>query len=150
MHWSRFAPKLVQLPNTNYPGGTTHLTGQDVWLTDTKIDTKTATEQNWQHYKYVKRFHQRQCRKAKRDNWKGFISDSYTQKSASLLSKIVQRKINTNSIGHMKLANGSLATDTKYILKTLVDERFPATLPRILPLPPEQPNCTLSHGKLTN
>ena len=47
MHWSRFTPKLVQLPNTNYPGGTTHLTGQDVWLTDTKINTKTATEQNW-------------------------------------------------------------------------------------------------------
>ena len=57
-------------------------------------------------------------------SWKTFASGSNSQKSAALLSKIVQKKINYNTIGHIKLANGHVTTDTKTTLEALVDEHF--------------------------
>ena len=59
---------------------------------------KNPTDYNQTLFKRARRSHQRQCRKARRESWKQFVSGSNSQKNAALLSKIVQHKINTKSI----------------------------------------------------
>ena len=86
---------------------------------------KRPTELNKHNYNTARRAHQRLCRKTKRESWKNFVSSSNTQKSAALLSRVVQKKINVNSIGQIKLPNGILSSTTKSALETLVDEHFP-------------------------
>ena len=86
---------------------------------------KRPTEQNKRLFNLARRSHQRQCRKVRRESWKNFVSGSNTQKSAALLSKIVQKRINSTSIGHLKLADGSTTTTTRATLEALVDEHFP-------------------------
>ena len=86
---------------------------------------KNPTDQNQHFFKRARRSHQRQCRKAKRDCWKQFVSGSNSQKNAALLSKIVQHKTNTNSIGYLKLPDGSTTTTVGASLEALVDQHFP-------------------------
>ena len=50
---------------------------------------KNPTEDNQTLFKRARRSHQRQCKKAKRESWKEFVSGSNSQKNAALLSKIV-------------------------------------------------------------
>ena len=86
---------------------------------------KNPTEHNQTLFKRARRSHQRQCRKSKRESWKQFVSGSNSQKNAALLSKIVQHKINTNSIGYLKLPDGSTTTSIGASLEALVDQHFP-------------------------
>ena len=86
---------------------------------------KNPTDYNHTLFKRARRSHQRQCRKAKRVSWKHFVSGSNSQKNAALLSKIVQHKINTNSIGYLKLPDGSTTTSIGASLEALVDQHFP-------------------------
>ena len=104
---------------------------------------KRPTEENKTLFNQARRSHQRQCRKARRESWKTFVSGSNTQKSAALLSKIVQKKFNSNTIGHMKLPDGSSTSSTKATLETLVDEHFPGNSVIEPPLPPLSPAITL-------
>ena len=85
----------------------------------------------------ARRSHQRQCRGARREGWKQFVSGSNSQKNAALLSKIVQHKINSNSIGYLKLSDGSTTTSIGASLEALVDQHFPdnSTLGPPPPLP---------------
>ena len=99
---------------------------------------KYPTENNWRQFQTARRAHWRSCKKANRENWKSFISGSNSQKSATLLSKIVQKKTNSISIGHVKKPDGSLTTSTKDTLTVLTDEHFPAntTNPPTIPSSP--------------
>ena len=101
---------------------------------------KNPTELNHTLFKRARRSHQRQCKKAKRESWKQFVSGSNSQKNAALLSKIVQHKINSNSIGHLTLSDGSTTTSIGASLEALVNEHFPDNSthgpPPLLPLPP--------------
>ena len=104
---------------------------------------KRPTELNKKLFNRARRFHQRQCRKARRESWKNFVSGSNTQKSASLLSKIVQKKFNSNSIGYMKLPDGTVTSSTIATLETLVNEHFPGNSANMAPLPPPSPPISL-------
>ena len=112
------------------------------------------TELNQTLFKRARRSHQRQCRKAKRESWKQFVSGSNSHKNAALLSKIVQHKINTNSIGYLRLPDGSTTATTEASLEALVDQHFPGNStqgppPLPCPLPPHSPSWT-SPGLMTN
>ena len=96
---------------------------------------KNPTDHNHTLFKRARRSHQRQCRKAKRVSWKHLVSGSNSQKNAALLSKIVQHKINTNSIGYLKLPDGSTTTSIGASLEALVDQHFPDNSTQG-PLPP--------------
>ena len=105
---------------------------------------KNPTEHNRTQFKRARRSHQRQCRKAKRESWKHFVSGSNSQKNAALLSKIVQHKINTNSIGYLTLPDGSTSTSTKASLEALVDQHFPDNSTQGPPIPlPSAPQIPL-------
>ena len=136
-------PKLILKPSHKLPWWNFSLdkSRRNAHRTHTHY-RKNPTEHNQTQFKRARRSHQRQCKKARRESWKQFVSGSNSQKNAALLSKIVQHKINTNSIGHLTRPDGSTTTTTRETLEVLVDQHFPDNSiqgPPLHPLPPQVP-----------
>ena len=133
-------PKLIIKPDHKLPWWNSALdkSRRNAHRTHTHY-LKNPNERNKTMFNRARRSHQRQCRGARREGWKQFVSGSNSQKNAALLSKIVQHKINSNSIGYLKLSDGSTTTSIGASLEALVDQHFPDN--STLGPPPTPPLC---------
>ena len=100
---------------------------------------KNRTPSNWATYKAAKRQLWRLTRKAKRESWKEFITNTNTQKTASKLSKIIQSKTSSRTTAYIRQPDGNISQDSKASAITLLNEHFPGNTTQPGPRPDLRP-----------
>ena len=90
---------------------------------------KSHSQNKWDDYKTARRRHWRNIRKAKRESWKDFISGTDNQKTASVLSKIIQQKLNKATTAYLRHPDGSLSLNSAASAEILMNEHFPGNSP---------------------
>ena len=95
---------------------------------ENKIARKTKTQDDWDDFVHIRNLLNNKVKKAKREAWHNYCTETSTVKGMSKRIKSVQG-IKNNSRGLLKKPDGSYTRDPEETLSLLMDEHFPESSP---------------------